>query len=298
LPIFNKNKNYLLLHLVVFIWGFAGIFGRSITLPASHLIWYRMLIASAGIFVFLIANKISLKASPAQLLRFAGVGILIAIHWLCFYQAIKISTISLTLACFSCGALFTALIEPLLFRRKVNWIEIAYGLVVILSISLIFSFETKFKLGILLSVFSALLSAFFTVLNAGLVKKNNSTVMTFYELFFGFIAVGIYLLITGEYDAGFFQIGQTNLLLLLLFSLVATAFTFVISSSILKEISPYTFNLTVNLEVVYGIILAFLIFRKKELMGTGFYAATAMILLTLFANAWMKQKQASKPKAN
>jgi drug/metabolite transporter (DMT)-like permease len=289
--IFKKSKNYLLLHFIVFIWGFAGVFGRGITLPTTHLIWFRLLIASFAIFIFLVFKGIPLKAKRTELWKFMGIGLLIAIHWICFYGAIKVSNISVTLACFSCGALFTALLEPLFFKKKLNWIEIACGLMVIIAISMIFSFEAKYKLGMMLSIAAAFMSAVFTVLNSILVKTSDSRVLSFYEMVFGFIGITVFLLLTNEFHTDFFVISSKNWFLLILFGLVGTAFTFVISSEILKEISAYTVNLTVNLEVVYGIILAYLIFGEDERMTFGFYMATFIILLVLFANALLKQKQ-------
>lgn len=291
MSIFVKSKNYVLLHITVFIWGFAGIFGRGITLPTTHLIFFRLCIATLAIFFFLKFKGVPLKASKKELLRFLGVGLIIAFHWICFYGAIKISTVSVTLACFSCSALFTALLEPVFFKKKLNWIEIACGLLVIIAISLIFQFETKYKTGMLLSILAALLSALFTILNARMVKTSDSRVLSFYELGFGLVGIALFLLLTGEFSSAFFSVSIGNWMLLLLFSIIGTAFTFLTSSSILKEISPYTVNLTVNLEVVYGIILAYFIFGEDERMTPGFYIATSIILVTLFMNAWLKQKQ-------
>lgn len=291
MSIFNKGKNYLLLHLIVFIWGFAAIFGRGITLPTTHLIWYRLLIACACIFIFLLVKGVPFRVKRSELLKFMGVGLLIALHWICFYSAIKISNISVSLACFSSGALFTALVEPFFFKKKINWVEIVCGMLVIIAISMIFSFEAKYKAGMLLSIAAAIMSAVFTVLNASLVKTSDSRVMSLYEMFFGFLGITVFLLITNEFNTDFFVVSAQNCWLLLLFGTIGTAFTFISSAEILKEISAYTVNLTVNLEVVYGIILAYLIFGEDERMTFGFYAATFIILLVLFANAWLKQKQ-------
>lgn len=288
---FNKSKNYLFLHLVVFIWGFTGIFGRAITLPTTQLIWYRLFLSSAAILIYLLIKGIPLKVSRNELLKFMAIGLLIALHWICFYGAIKTSNVSVTLACFSSGALFTAILEPLFFKKKINRIEIVCGMLVIIAISMIFSFEAKYKTGMLLSVFAALTSAIFTILNAAVVRTSDSRVMSYYELAFGLLGISVFLLLTENFISTFFTISSINWWLLLLFSIVGTAFTFVVSAELLKEISPYTVNLTVNLEVVYGIILAYFIFGEDERMTIGFYVATFIILLVLFANAWLKQKQ-------
>ena len=226
------------------------------------------------------------------MLKFLGVGAIITIHWIAFYTAIKLATVSVTLVCFSTVGLFTALLEPLFFNRRLNWVEIVCGCLVIFALSLIFSIEPKYKIGMLLSLVSSLLAAFFTIFNAQMVRTSDSRLMSFYELVFGLLLLSGYFIITKQFDAGFFTISNSNWGYILLFSLVGTAFSFTVSSEILKSISPYTVNITVNLEVVYGIVLAYFIFGEDERMTWGFYTATLIILFALFANAWLKKKTA------
>lgn len=287
----NYKNKLLLLHFVVFIWGFAGVFGRAITLSATQLIWFRMLIAPLGILAYLLYKKTKLRISKKELIHFSLVGLLIAAHWICFYGAIKVSNISITLACFSTTAFFTALAEPFFFKRKMDWIEVILGFIAFIAIAVIFSFEQKYKLGILLSILSAIGAMLFTIFNAKLVQKSNPSVMSFYELSTGWIGLSIFILFTGGFSMEFFHVSTTNLLLLLVFSLISTAFTFIVSTELLKHISPFTVNLTVNLEVVYGIILAFLFFGEDERMTPAFYISTSFILLVLFANAWIKKRR-------
>ena len=147
-----KYKNYLLLHLIILIWGFTPILGKWISLPAASLVWFRIIIATLAVFFYLLKVKGSLKISLRDFYKFFGVGILIALHWVFFYHAIKVSNISVTLACFSSGTLFASLLEPIFFKRKIDRYEILFGVIVIIGLYLIFQFETKYVLGILFSL--------------------------------------------------------------------------------------------------------------------------------------------------
>ena len=286
----TNRKHFFLLHFIVGIWGFAPIFGRAITIPTTHLVWFRMLIAFVSLLVYILIAQIPLRVSKKELLKFTAVGSLIAFHWICFYGAIKASNISITLACFSTNALFTALLEPIFFKRKISWIEIVCSIIAIAAIALILNINAKFNTGALLSIVGAMGAALFTILNSILVKNNDPRTMSLYELSFGFFILTIVMFFMGELNSLDSNLTLRNFLLLLLFSTVGTAFTFLISTNLLKYISPYTVNLTVNLEVVYGIILAYFIFGGDEKMNLQFYIGTAMILFSLLLNAFLKKK--------
>lgn len=285
---FKKYKNFILLHFIVFIWGFAGILGKSISLNATSMIWYRLLIAVGVLFVYLKLIKVDFKLNIKDLIQFSLIGFLIAFHWVCFYHAIKVSNISVCLACFSSTALFTAFVEPIIYKRKLDWIEIVCGLIVLIVLGTIFTIETKYKTGMLLSISAAFIAAIFSVINGTLVRKHNSRIITFYELLTGFIWISIYLLINGDFKLEFFNVSNSDWAFLMILAVIGTAFTFVISIEIMKEISPYTINLAVNLETVYGIILAFFIFGEEEKMTPQFYLGTVIILGTIFLNAVLK----------
>lgn len=282
----TKHKNFLLLHLIVFIWGFTAILGKLISISALDLVWYRMLIASAGIFLFMFFTKASFTTSLSGFLKFFGVGIIVALHWIYFYEAVKIS-VSVTLACFASGSLFASLIEPVFFKRKIIWYEIIFGLLVIAGISIIYLEDASFSLAVIYSLVGAFTSALFAVLNGILVKEHDSKTITFYEMLTGFFAMSIYFLCTSHFHPGFFKISGQDIIYLLLLGLVCTAFTFVVSVEIMKVISPYTVVLTVNLEPIYGIIMAYFLFHEK--MTTGFYIGAFIILATIFANGILKR---------
>jgi drug/metabolite transporter (DMT)-like permease len=289
----GKLKYYLMLHFIVFIWGFTPIFGKVITLDAIPLVWYRILIALPAIFIFIKLRKASMAVDRKTMLMFFAIGSVIALHWLAFYAAVKIN-ISVTMACFSCGAFFSAIIEPFFFKRKHSAIELIMGLIAIAGIGFIFTIETRYTDAIILSVLAALGSALFSVINGTLVKKYDSKVISLYELAGGIITLSIYFAFTGGFTADFFNVSLSDWGYLLIFGLVCTAFTFIASVEVMKEISPYTLNLTVNLESVYGIFWAYIIFKKDEQMSTGFYIGASLIFAVVALNAWLKNRLPGK----
>ncbi len=284
-------KNYFLLHLIVFIYGFTAILGKLISIPAQNLVWYRLFIAVFSLLVFIKWRKKQLfDCSTQQLLQYLATGIVIALHWVFFYLSIKMAPVSIAVLCLSASTFFTAFIEPLLYKRKVFTYEIVLGLVIIVSLYLIFKINNAYKWGMLYGIISAMLAALFPVINGLFVKKGNAYTITFVELLGGFLFLSFYFLLTGSFTVDFFQISVTDWIWLLLLGIICTAFTFVISVEIMKQISPYTVVLTVNLEPVYTIILAALIFSESKHLKPGFYLGTAFILCTIFVNSWVKKR--------
>jgi drug/metabolite transporter (DMT)-like permease len=286
----NSPKDFLLLHLIVFIWGWSPILGKLISVQAFQLVWFRMFITLIAIAVYIILIRQNLKISKKEFFRLTGIGAVIAFHWFCFYHAIKVSNVSVTLVAFSTGTLFTSIIEPVFFKRKVLWYEIIFGLLIVGAILMIFNVETQYALGILFGMLAAFTSSLFTVWNGLMIRTVPSPVITVYELGGGFAALSIYLLLTGNLHAEFFAIPSQDWLWLSILAVVGTAFPFVASTNLLKKISPFTVTLTVNLETVYGIILAFFIWRKDESMTLTFYIGASIILATILANAVLKHR--------
>lgn len=286
---FFKNKHLLLLHFIVFILGWAPILGRQISVDAFQLVWYRIFITLIVILFYLSYSNQSLRLAKQDVIKLFLIGAVIAFHWFCFYHAIKISNVSVTLVAFSTGTLFTSIVEPIFYKRKIINYELAFGLLIIGAIAMIFKVETKYASGIILGILAAVTSSFFTVFNGLLVKRITPTVITFYELSGGFIALSIYLLLTNNFTNEFFSVKAADWGWLCLLSIVGTAFTFIASVNLMKHLSPYTVTLTVNLETVYGIILAYLIWQKDEAMTPGFYLGTLIILSTIFGNGILKR---------
>lgn len=288
---FSKYKNYFLLHLIVFIYGFTGILGALITIPSGNLVWLRMMIGFAGIFIYLVFAKVPLKISLINAVKFILTGMIIATHWVFFFEAIKVSTVSVTLATLSSATLFTALLEPLIFRRKIIPYELVFGFIVIIGLFMIFSFESKYRLGIFYTLFSSAMASLFTVINGTFAKKYEPAVVSVYEMLGGVIGISIYFLITSGLNLQLFDISFSDLIYLLILGIICTAFALVVSIKIMEELTPYTVTMAINLEPVYGIILAFLFFGEKEQMTTGFYAGAILILATIFVNGWFKSRR-------
>ncbi|MFY7811671.1 MAG: DMT family transporter [Flavobacterium sp.] len=283
-----KLKSYLQLHLIVFIWGFTAVLGKLITLDALPLVWIRMLLAVIIVFFYLKIKKTTFQISRKDLLILFFLGLVIALHWFTFFKAIKESNVSVTLACISTGALFASVLEPIFFKRKLILYELLFGGLVVLGLIIIFKLDSKYHYGILLSLISAFLSAFFAVINGIYVNKYDAGVITFYELLGGVIFFTIILLLNQQIDALFFDISINDWMYLFILSSICTAYAFITNVKIMKYISPFSVMLTVNLEPIYGIILALLLFKESETMDHNFYIGTVIILSTIVLNGLIK----------
>lgn len=289
---FFKNKNLLLLHFIVLIWGWSPILGKLINMQgvvAYQLVWFRMLITVITVASYVLLTKQNIKQPKKDVFQLVGIGAIIAFHWFSFYHAINVSNVSVTLVAFASGTLFTSIIEPIFYKRKIIRYEIAFGMVIIGAIVLIFEVETQYTWGIIFGMLAAVTSSFFTVFNGLLVRRIPSSIIAFYELGGGFLALTIYLFFSGEFNFDFFNITAGAWAWLGVLSVLGTAFPFIASVNLMKKISPYTITLTVNLETVYGIIIAYILWKKDEAMTPGFYLGTLIILATIFGNSLLKQ---------
>ena len=287
----DNLKHHLHLHLIVFIWGFTAILGALISLDAMPLVWFRMLFAVGFIAIYIYFKKIPLKISFKKKVQFLFAGLIIALHWFTFFRAIKISNISITLACLSTGAFFTSLLEPILYNKKIVFYEVFFGLLVVVGLFIIFHFEGDHLWGILTATTSAFLSALFAVINSKFVKDHDPIIISFYELSGGVGFFTFLLLFTHSFSPTFFSISGEDLMFLMILSSVCTAYAFIASTSIMKFLSPYTVMLTINLEPIYGIILAVLVFKEKEKMSFEFYIGAFIILLTVILNSIIKSRK-------
>lgn len=292
----DKLKDYLLLHLIVFIWGFTAILGKLITIDALPLVWYRMGIASLLILLYIRYKKLSLNVSVKELLWMVVGGITIALHWIAFFKAIKVSNVSVTLATMSTAAFFTAFLEPIWYGRKIIVYEIGFGLIVIVGLYLIFQVETDYFEGIVLALIAAFLSAIFTLLNGKLIKSQRPSVISFYELGSGVLFLSLFMVFQGGFTREFFALSIPDWIYIGILASACTAFAFITSVKVMRNITPYTVVLTVNLEPVYGIILAFMILGDDEKMRPLFYLGGVIILLTVVANGVLKQIDMKKNK--
>jgi len=287
----TELKDYLHLHFLVFIWGFTAILGALISIDAIPLVWYRMLFAVIFVFVYFVIKKKSLKIGPKALLKFFIGGVIIAVHWIFFFSAIKVANVSVALIAMSTGALFTSFIEPLFFRRRINFLELLFGVIVISGLYLFLNVEGNYTLGIIYALIASFLSVLFTVLNGLYVRKYTAEVISFYQLFFGVAFITIYIFATTGFTLEHFALKPSDFIYLLILSSICTAYAFIVSVKIMRHLTPYTVILTLNLEPVYGIILAVIIFGEKEKMSTQFYVGGAIILLIVIINGILKNKK-------
>jgi drug/metabolite transporter (DMT)-like permease len=292
----SKLKNYLLLHLIVLIWGFTAILGALISLDAIPLVWYRMSLAVVFIVLYFVIKKKSFKTDRIGIGKFFLTGVVIALHWIFFFKAIKASNVSVALVTMSTGAFFVSLIEPLFFKRRINKLEIVLGLIVILGLYVIFNFESQYRLGIFYALISSLLSAIFSVLNGLFIKKYAASTISLYQLFFGVVFITAYLFFMNGFSISFFKISKLDWLYLLILSSFCTAYAFIASVKVMKYLSPYTVVLTLNLEPVYAILLALFIFGEKEKMNIEFYFGAFIVLFVVLVNGIIKNKTVLRKK--
>ena len=292
----NRTKNYLLLHLIVFIWGFTAILGALITIDAIPLVFFRMGLAVIFITIYFIYKKKSFYVDKRGLLKFLITGIIIALHWIFFFKAIKVSNVSVALVTMSTGAFFTSIIEPVFFKRKIKLLEIILGLIVIAGLYIIFNFESQYKLGIIYALISSFLGSLFAVLNGLFIKRYRADSISLYQLLFGTLFVTIYLFLNNSFSISFFSLQKLDWIYLFVLSSICTAYAFIVSVKVMKYLSPYTVMLTINLEPVYAIILALFIFGDKEKMNPEFYLGACIVLGVVLINGIIKNKSVIKKK--
>ncbi|SFH80149.1 DMT family transporter [Halpernia frigidisoli] len=279
------------LHLIVFLWGFTAILGKLIHAEAMALVFYRMLFASVFLFLYLrVIKKRSIHVSKKILLQLFGIGGLMAFHWLCFFYSIKVSNVSIALSCLATSTLFASFIEPIIFRRKIDFYEVLIGVVIVICIAVIFHAELNYKIGIIAGILCAFFGTLFSVLNGKMFGKTSSGNIIFYEIFGGWLLITLFFLATGSIFS-FNEISFRDLALLTILASVFTAFPMFESVNLMKYISPFTLILTVNLEPVYGIIFAYFIFGESEHMSPIFYIASLIMILAIVANGIIKAKR-------
>lgn len=292
-------KDYLTLHLIVLIWGFTAILGLLISLPSLELVFYRTLIASVGVAGLISFNKESLVVPSSQIIKIMGVGILISLHWITFFWSARLSTASVCLAGMATTSLWTAFIEPLVNRTNVKWYEVVLGVIVISGLLVIFQFESGYWLGLSVALISAFLAALFSVLNGRLSQRHTPYQITFYEMLaaclFALVMLPIYTEFIAEGSAIQWVWTGWDWLWLLVLGVICTVFPFSVTVELMKRLPVFSINLTMNLEPVYGILLAVLILGESEKMTPQFYLGTLIILISVLIypilNYWNKRRK-------
>ena len=297
-------KDYLLLHFIVLIWGITSILGLLISLPSLELVFYRTLLAAIGVAVLMGIRKESLRVAPMDLLKIVGVGVLISLHWIFFFWSAKVSTASVCLAGMATTSLWTSFLDPLINKKRIKPFEVALGLLVISGLLVIFQFENGYWLGLFMALAAAFLSALFSILNGRLTFRYSPYQITFYEMAAASLVALLFLPLYSYIDGSAIQWDWKGMdwFWLLILAGICTVYAFSVSVELMKRLPVFSINLTINLEPVYGILLAVLIFGEKEKMTQEFYLGTGIIFVSVLIypviNSWQKKrKEASIPKA-
>jgi drug/metabolite transporter (DMT)-like permease len=287
----DKFKSILHFHGIVFIFGFTAILGKLISIDAVSLVWYRMVLATAVLTLFMWGFKIPFRLSNKQLPVMMICGILIALHWVFFFHAVKVSNVSVTLSVMSAGALVTALIEPIVYKRSFDLNEIILGMVVVLALGMIMQTEYRFIDGMFFAFVAVLLSVAFTLINGKVVHKSDARVMSVFQLGTGAICLSIIIFFQGKWSVDLFSITLSDLLWILILAIFCTAYAFVVSIAVMRHLRPFSLMLAINMEPVYGILLGLLIFGSDEKMSLPFYIGTLLILSSVLMNGYLKLKK-------
>jgi drug/metabolite transporter (DMT)-like permease len=268
------------------------VLGALCSLDAIPLVIYRMLLASIGLALyFLIFHRSYFNLDRSLWLKVFYGGVIIGIHWVTFFHAIKVAGVSLTLSMMATGAFITAMIEPIINKRKVLGYELVFGGLIALGVGLIFQAEFEQLYGISIALISAFLSAVFTILNTKMVKQARPITLSFYELLVGALVGILFVILSGQYEYEAFQLHQWDLLWILLIAWVCTSFAFNLSIKVMQHLSPFTVMLIINLEPVYGILLSLAVWGEEELMSIRFYIGFIIVLGAILLNGFYKRQK-------
>ena len=275
---------------MVLILGFTGIFGKLISLNTIELVWYRMLIAFITLFTFLVFKKELTKIKKKDFFGLLFVGSLVAVHWFFFFESIKVSNVSVAVVCLSTASFFSAMIEPLFLKRKPKLYEYILGIVVFVTLFLMLEAETKYTMGYIYGIIASFLGTLFTLYNAKYINRLEASKITMVEMLAGVIIFSILMLINKEIGISNLKININDFLYLFLLGTICTAAVFVWMVEIMKYISPYSLIMAINLEPIYSIVLALIIFSESEHMNLSFYVGASVIILVVFLESYLKNK--------
>ena len=287
----NKIKSLIHFHFIVFIFGFTAILGSLISIDSIELVWYRMTLASIVLLLYAFIFKKRITVSKSLMLKLLFSGMIIALHWITFFKAIKVSNVSITLSILSLGAFITSILEPLFYKRKIILYEVIFGLIIVIGMSLIFNSQYQYIEGIIYALISVLLSVFFGLINGKLINKASSLVISIYELIGGVFLISLLLLFSNDFNNEFFKLSEDDFFWLLILATVCTAYAFVISVDVLKHLTPYSLMISINMEPVYGIILAIIFLNEFNNLSFDFYLGFILIFSSVLLNGIFKLKE-------
>ena len=291
-------KHYILLNLTVFVWGFTGVLGKEIDMGAVEIVFFRTGIAFISLILIGFFYRKKTRIRPKQMAVLIGTGIIVGIHWFTFFESIKLSTVSVGVVCMSISTLFTAILEPLILKRKWLLSEFVLSIIIALGIVLIVGFEPQYILGITVGLISAFLAALFGVLNSKHIRTMPSLQITKYEMLGGFITMAIIIWFSSGFNKELITVSQTDWILLLVLGLICTTAAFLISVWLMKFLTPFTVSMGINMEPIYAILIALILDylrgESSEKMSIGFYVGTSIIIGAIFINGYLKKKKSRK----
>lgn len=286
--------DYLKLHFIVFLWGFSAILGKLVTIPALEMVFYRSILAALGMGILILAVKGTFSVTRSELIKLILIGFIVALHWVAFFGSARVSNVSVSLVGFATNSLWTAFLEPWFNRSRVKKFELLLGLVVIFGLYIIFSFDFQYKLGLFIGIVAGFTSALFSVLTSKMVRRVSAYTITFYEMIGVFIALTLFLPV---YKVTWAENGILQLVpkpmdwvYIALLAGVCSVYAFSTAVELMKKISVFLIQLTLNLEPIYGIIMAVIIFGSQEKMGTNFYIGTLIILSAVVLYPFLRKR--------
>lgn len=276
------KKAFLQLHTAILLAGVTGVLGRLIHLNEAWLVFYRLLFTVAILWALYAFSKTKTPLNGRAIRTMLGIGAVVGLHWVSFYGSIKYANVSVALVAFSSLGFFSAVLEPFILRKPLSWIELALGLLAVLGVALIFHFDTRYEKGILFGGVSAFLGALFTVLNKKVMERHDAETVTRWEMTGGLLTVTLILpFYLPLFGLGFELPSFSDIGWLILLAWCCTVWAFKLSLRALEKISPFTVNLSYNLEPLYGILLAFALFQENRELQGSFYLGSSLILLAI-----------------
>lgn len=289
-----STADYFKLHFVIFLWGFTAVLGLLISIPAVEMVLFRTFLAAVGLGALIYFSSASFKVPKGDLVKIIGTGFIVGIHWIAFFASAKVSNASVSLVGFATGSLWTAFLDPLFGRKSIKGFEVILGLVVVVGLYVIFSFDFRYPLGLALGIASGFTIALFSIFNARFVKKTHPYTITFFEMIGAFLCTALFLPLyktTWAIDHELQLIpSASDWFYIAILSLLCTVYAYSASIELLKRLSVFFVQLSMNLEPLYGIVMAVLVFGASEKMQVSFYIGTAIILCAVLSYPLLQNK--------
>jgi drug/metabolite transporter (DMT)-like permease len=289
-----STQDYLKLHFIVFLWGFSAILGKLVSIPAVEMVFYRSMLAAAGMGAVIYFSKGIFRVNRNDLLKLILIGFIVSFHWICFFGSARVSNVSVSLVGFATNSLWAALLEPLFNKTRLKKYEVVLGIVVLSGLYVIFSFDFQYKLGLTLGILAGFTSALFAVFNSKLVKRLPARTITFYEM--AGVCIGtalffpLYRVTWAEGNQLQLAPTFTDWIYIALLAGVCSVYAYTVGVELMKRISVFMIQLTLNLEPLYGIVMAVIIFGEKEKMTFNFYIGTFIILSAVLLYPVLKKR--------